>query len=715
LWIHSLQKLRLTVYNMENTIFEQCQKINELLIADKENDARQELIRLLDFHKKNQIEYTPLINHLIRETGLFPYLEPETSNWEERFVYDVFKVDVGEEEPLTLHREQSLLLKQLLEGKNIAVSAPTSFGKSFVIDAFIKIKKPKNILIIVPTIALTDETRRRLYKKFASEYKIITTTEVEPANKNIFIFPQERAISYLNKVERFDIMIIDEFYKASTNFDKERSPSLIRAIIKLGSKADQKYFLSPNISSLGENPFTKGMEFIKLDFNTVFLDVNELYQEIGKDEEKKTKKLIEILKEQDSKSLIYAGTYSNINVLSSIINIRFEEKNSELLNNFSKWLSKNYCHNWSLTNSVKRGTGIHNGRLHRSLSQIQIRLFEEKDGLNNIISTSSIIEGVNTSAENVILWINKNGRSRLNDFTYRNIIGRGGRMFRHFIGKIYVLDQPPSSVQTQLDLPFPEEILGSLDSQNDSVYLTKEQVAKIKFYEVEMSNILGVDIYKKLKDEGVFQSSDSELIKSIAIDMARNPDEWNCLSDLNSSKRDNWDTSIYRIINLRPGYWETNSTTFVAFIKILSDNWFKSIPELLKLLEPYNVGIDDFFKLEKNVSFKFSSLLKDVNTLQKEILKDMNYDISLFVSYVSHAFLPSVVFQLEEYGLPRIISKKIHQSDIINFHDKELSVHSVIEMFNEIGIETIKEKVNLDDFDKYILDYFNDGISSHKI
>jgi hypothetical protein len=113
---------------MENTIFEQCQKINELLIADKENDARQELIRLLDFHKKNQIEYTPLINHLIRETGLFPYLEPETSNWEERFVYDVFKVDVGEEEPLTLHREQSLLLKQLLEGKNIAVSAPTSFG-----------------------------------------------------------------------------------------------------------------------------------------------------------------------------------------------------------------------------------------------------------------------------------------------------------------------------------------------------------------------------------------------------------------------------------------------------------------------------------------------------------------------------------------------------------------------------------------------------------
>lgn len=699
---------------MENTIFEQCRTINELLIADKENDARQELIKLLDFHELNKIEYTPLINHLIRETGLFPYLEPKTSNWEERFVFDVFKVDVGESEPLTLHREQSLLLKQLLEGKNIAVSAPTSFGKSFVIDAFIKIKKPKNVLIIVPTIALTDETRRRLYKKFASEYKIITTTEVEPADKNIFIFPQERAINYLNKIERFDIMIIDEFYKASKNFDKERSPSLIKAIIQLGSKSDQRYFLAPNISSLGENPFTKEMEFIKLDFNTVFLDVKELYKEIGKDEEKKTEKLIEILKAQDTKSLIYAGTYSNIDILSNIINIRFEEKNSDLLNNFSKWLSKNYSYNWSLTNSVKRGTGIHNGRLHRSLSQLQVKLFEEKDGLNNIISTSSIIEGVNTSAENVILWMNKNGRSGLNDFTYRNIIGRGGRMFRHFIGKIYILDKPPTSEQTQLDLPFPEEILGGLDSENDSGVLTKEQVAKIQYYQEEMSNILGLDIYKKLKDEGVFQSSDSEFIKAIAIDMASNPDEWNGLSYLNSSNRDKWDNSIYKIINLKPGYWETKSSTFVAFIKVLRDNWFKSIPELLKLLEPHNVGIDDFFKLERNVSFKFTSLVKDVNTLQKEILKSKKYDISPFVAYVSHAFLPSVVFQLEEYGLPRMISKKIQESKLINFYDSNLTIHKTIEIFNELGIESIKEKVNLDEFDKYILDYFYDGIKTNE-
>jgi hypothetical protein len=697
---------------MEDFVFEKCDSINELLTYNKDFQAREELIKLLDYHLENQIDYNPLVNHLIRETGLFTYLQKETSNWEERYVYEAFKVNVGDKEPITLHREQSMLLKKLLEGKDIAVSAPTSFGKSFVIDAYIKIKKPKNVLIIVPTIALTDETRRRLYKKFANEYKIITTTEVEPSDKNIFIFPQERAINYLNKVDYFDIMIIDEFYKVSKNFDKERSPSLIKAIIKLGNKSKQRYFLAPNISSVQENPFTKEMEFIKLDFNTVFLDVKELYQEIGKDEEKKTEKLIEILSLKDTKSLIYAGTYSNIATVSNIINTRFAEQNIEILNQFAVWLSKNYSYNWSLTNLIKRGTGIHNGRLHRSLSQIQVKLFEENNGLSNIISTSSIIEGVNTSAENVILWMNKNGKSGLNDFTYRNIIGRGGRMFKHFIGKIYILDKPPASEPTQLDLPFPDEILGDIDGELYGNVLTKEQVAKIEYYQEEMSEILGEQVYRRLKDESVFQSSNADLIKTIAIDMSKNPDSWNGLSYLNSPNRDKWDDNIYRIINLKPGSWETKSSTFVAFIKVLRDNWFKSIPELLKNLEPYDVGIEDFFKLERNVSFKFASLLKDVNVLQKEILKNKNYDISRFVAWTSHAFLPSVVFQLEEYGLPRMISKKIHNSGVIDFLNSDLTIHKSIYLFKEIGIDKIKKGVELDTFDNYILDYFYKGIKT---
>ena len=161
-----------------------------------------------------------------------------------------------------MHREQSLLLKKLLENKNIAVSAPTSFGKSFVIDAFIQHKQPKNVVLIVPTIALMDETRRRLYKKFSDKYKIITTTDVELAEYNILIFPQERAINYINHLKEIDLLVVDEFYKASSLFEStDRSSILLKAIIKLGKIAKQKYYLAPNITKISENSFTKDMVF----------------------------------------------------------------------------------------------------------------------------------------------------------------------------------------------------------------------------------------------------------------------------------------------------------------------------------------------------------------------------------------------------------------------------------------------------------------------
>lgn len=695
---------------MQEQVFDKCHIINELLIGKQENEARQELIKLLDYHNTNELAYNPLVNHLIRETGLFPYLEPATSNWEERFIYNAFKVDVGEEKPLTLHREQSFLLKSLLEGRNIAVSAPTSFGKSFVIDAYIKIKKPNNVLIIVPTLALTDETRRRLYKKFAHEYKIITTSDVKLSDKNIFIFPQERAMNYINIVESFDIMIVDEFYKASSKFDKERSPSLIRAMIKLGAKSNQKYYLAPNITSIDSNPFTEDMEFIRLDFNTVFLEKHKLYNQI-KNNEEKSEKLLEILSENRGKSLIYAGTYSNIDSLTYLFLDTYEPVKNELLEMFADWLSKNYDVNWSLTKLISREIGVHNGRLHRSLSQIQVKLFEEETGIRNLISTSSIIEGVNTSAENVIIWRNRKGSAKLDDFTYKNIIGRGGRMFKHFIGKIYILEEPPIEGQTQLDIPFPDEILGDLGDTKYEGLLTKEQVAKLKIYNDEMGELIGVQAYDELKAESAFQSSNSELIKTIAIDLSTNPDEWNGLYYLNEFKPENWDRLLYKVIKLQPGNWDTAYKTFVEFIKIMAYNWSKSIPELLKELEDYDVGIDKFFLLERNVTYKFSALLNDLNTLQKRILKDKQYDISKFIKWCSHAFLPKVVFQLEEYGLPRMISKKLHESEIINFYDDELTIHSVVEKLNEIGKEmTIERTNNLDEFDKYILNYFFDGI-----
>ncbi len=94
---------------------------------------------------------------------------------------------------------------------------------------------------------------------------------------------------------------------------------------------------------------------------------------------------------------------------------------------------------------ILKGIGIHNGRLHRSITQYQVILFDdEKSGLDSIISTSSLIEGVNTSAKNVIIWSIKSGQgnNNLTPLSYKNIKGRAGRMFKHFIGNVYELVEP---------------------------------------------------------------------------------------------------------------------------------------------------------------------------------------------------------------------------------------------------------------------------------
>ncbi|MHB0945688.1 MAG: DEAD/DEAH box helicase [Sedimentisphaerales bacterium] len=693
-------------------VFSRCKEISHYIDSNQEDFARNELIKLLDYLETHKIEYTPIVNHLIRQVGLFPYLKVDHAIWQDRLIYELFKVDIGTDKPVTLHRDQSILLKKLLNGENIAVSAPTSFGKSFVIDAFISIKKPKNVVLIVPTIALTDETRRRLYTKFADTYKIITTTEVKLDDKNILIFPQERAINYVNQIDKIDILIIDEFYKASSDFDKERSPALIRAILQLEKKASQRYFLAPNISNLPDNPFTQGMEFVPLDCNTVFLEKYDWFKEIKKNEELKARKLLEVLNQKKAKTLIYAGTYSEIDKVSKFLIFSLPNSEKKLLNNFANWLYVNYGKDYELIKLVQRGTGIHNGSLHRSLSQIQIKLFEESDGLDNIISTSSIIEGVNTSAENVVIWRNKNGRSPLNDFTYKNVIGRSGRMFKHFVGKAYILEKPPQNEYTQLNIEFPDGLLADVDEELLKKELTQEQVAKIVLDKKEMCDLLGEGIFDKLIKENAFQSSTFDLIKKIAIDMRNNSQGWNGLSYLNSDDVNSWDRFLYKIINLQPESWGIGFGKYVNFIKILSQNWNKSIPELLQEINDTEITVDKFFKLERNTTFKFAAIANDVNILQKTILKSKGMDISPFISKLTHAFLPSMVYQLEEYGLPRMISKKIHKTGLFNFENSELTIHDIIDTFNKIGKTNLFKNVpSLDEFDKYIIAYFYEGIT----
>ena len=184
------------------------------------------------------------------------------------------------------------------------------------------------------------------------------------------------------------------------------------------------------------------MSFIKEDFQTVVTNVAHIYRNRQPNEDAdsfKSRILSNLISRLDSKSLIYAGSHSQVDKVREILTASIPLSPNNLCQEFAIWLRQNYGTQCDLIPLISRGIGVHNGNLHRSLAQLQIKLFEEKNGLKTIISTSSIIEGVNTQAENVILWNCKISNKELDYFTYRNIIGRAGRMFKYFIGYVYLL------------------------------------------------------------------------------------------------------------------------------------------------------------------------------------------------------------------------------------------------------------------------------------
>ena len=134
------------------------------------------------------------------------------------------------------------------------------------------------------------------------------------------------------------------------------------------------------------------------------------------------------------------------------------------------WMEKHFHPNWILPRAMKRGIGMHHGKLPRSLGQYVVRAFNTEK-IDVLICTSTLIEGVNTKAKNVIIFDNSIAREKLDFFTFNNIKGRSGRMFEHFVGRVFLFHDPPDEELPFVDFPvftqganMPDSILVQLDS-----------------------------------------------------------------------------------------------------------------------------------------------------------------------------------------------------------------------------------------------------------
>lgn len=114
-------------------------------------------------------------------------------------------------------------------------------------------------------------------------------------------------------------------------------------------------------------------------------------------------------------------------------------------------VAREYHPDWAVARALGQGIGVHHGQMPRALAQFMVRSF--KDGrLRFLVCTSSLIEGVNTPAKNVIVF-DKIAKANFDFFDYGNIRGRSGRMGIHHVGRVYLFaDKPPEELPS-VDIP----------------------------------------------------------------------------------------------------------------------------------------------------------------------------------------------------------------------------------------------------------------------
>jgi len=355
---------------------------------------------------------------------------------------------------MVFHRVQAQVYWRLIDGENVILSAPTSFGKSLVIDALIASGRFGRIALVVPTIALIDETRKRL-SRFAEAYKIVThaSQPFDPKRGTVYVLTQERVIER-DDLQDLDLFVIDEFYKLDPSGGADRAAILNHAFYKLLKTARQFYLLGPNIRGVSAD----------------FLD----RYEVAYDEQtggSREAALVRVTKELDGAALIYCQSPGSVRRVAQLMVEREVSAPSPELSDVVDWISHHFHPDWIVARALAHGIGVHHGRLPRALAQLQVRLFNS-GALKFLVCTSTLIEGVNTAAKHVVIYDNKISKKPIDYFTYRNIQGRSGRMFRHFVGTVHLFHPPPQP--DLLDVDFPA--FSRTDTASDGLLVQLDEV-----------------------------------------------------------------------------------------------------------------------------------------------------------------------------------------------------------------------------------------------
>ena len=431
----------------------------------------------------------------------------------------LYRSRVNEKNTLDKSQMEVVDLFQSLSPRRLLVSAPTSYGKTFLMREIVFLNKDryKNILLVFPTVALLLENARMM-SFFVSEnhldYKIIKTVDsvVDDESNKIFVFTPERALQLIASFPdlKIDFFFFDEVYKIDEDYcndelddsdddkndrnkksnpyphdflNEDRGKTFRIALYLLAKSVDEFYLAGPN---LDQDRFSKGMkrflslnqiEVKEINFEpTLRISVNAHSSKIEEITPRflptlQSKALVPLEKKVNDriknvvtyienknygKTLLYCTTpakaidYSNklsdnMGTLSSF------ETYPDDFKAFLSHIQKEYdidhsVDEWSLIKVLKNGFGMHHGKLPKYIQQEILEQFN-RGTFNILFCTSTIVEGVNTDAQNMIILNASKGSKKLTPFDIKNIKGRAGRYYHCFIGRVFYMSKELQEIE----------------------------------------------------------------------------------------------------------------------------------------------------------------------------------------------------------------------------------------------------------------------------
>lgn len=658
--------------------------------AADQRRVRDALIRALE--RRSELNgYSAMLDSMAVAAGLYPYATSANLGIRDALEYEAHRPIGLEDAGIILHRTQKLVYDFLLNGESVILSAPTSFGKSLIVDAVLASGRVTNAAIVVPTIALIDETRRRISARFGGKFKIITHPQQARTNSNVYVMTQERILD-VRDLPPLDIFVIDEFYKLDPKADSARSYLLNQAFYRLRKVSRQFYLLGPNIESIPA-PVNEIARLVVTDFATVAVDTVAV-DTAGGDEESLVELCQRLIGEP---TIIFCRSPKQARSVANLLLERLKgiEGGTAAVQG-AEWAAANYHPEWSFVRALRGGIGLHHGRLPRSLGQLVVRQFNS-GSLNFLLCTSTLIEGVNTSAKNVVIYDNKIASRKYDYFTFNNIRGRSGRMFSHFVGRVFLFHDLPDERLRDVDFPVitqPSDVDPSLLVQMDDEDLTEES-------RETLADILDEEA---IPTEEVRASPGIDPGEQVAL--ARKLRSWSTaqLKDLSWSSfpkgpqlrlvcRLLWEDLEGR--RSRTSYVRSHKQLFFRLNRLNFDGLPAMIQEAVAKGDDADEAVEDVLEFARNwAGFNFPRLLMALDRIQRVVLSDRGLTPGRYAFYASEVealFQPRSAIALEEYGIPLQVSLSLN--DLI---DLSAPLDDVLQALRSLPVEALP----LSDFER---------------